>query len=133
MKDSNNEYFPDIFEASSTVLMNIFNEYGAEAVPEYIRILTYADYFGNKAVGRNAIQKIIIAWQNEADQFVIDKKKNKLTYSYPDGGRTYELKYIFDELPPVLNAQLVSRSIVMELDKAQEFFDVEFRKRGWFR
>lgn len=133
MKYSDNEYFPDIFEASSTVLVNIFNEYGAEAVPEYIRILTYADYFGNKAVGRNAIQKIIIAWQNEADQFVIDKKKNKLTYSYPDGGRTYELKYIFDELPPVLNAQLVSRSIVMELDKAQEFFDVEFRKRGWFR
>lgn len=58
---------------------------------------------------------------------------SKLTYSYPDGGRTYELKYIFDELPSVLNAQLVSRSIVIELDKVKEFFDVEFRKRGWFR
>ena len=50
----------------------------------------------------------------------------------PEGGRTYELKYIFDELPPVLNAQLVSRSIIMELDKAYEFFGVDFKNKRWF-
>jgi len=133
MRDSDGEYFPDIFEASSTVLVSIFNEYGENEASEYVRVLKYKDYFGSKAVGRNAIQKILVAWQNEPDQFLIDKKKNKLTYSYPDGGRTYELKYIFEELPPILDAQLVSKSIIMKLDKAEEFFEIEFRKKGWFR
>lgn len=132
MKAGADEYFPDIFEVSSSILVDIYHEHEDEHIPEYIRKLYYTDYFGNKAVGRSAIQKIILAWQNEPEQFEIDKKKNKLTYSYPEGGRTYELKYIFDELPPVLNAQLVSRSIIMELDKAYEFFEVDFKIKRWF-
>lgn len=133
MKTETDEYFPDVFEKSSKILVDIFKEYRNEELPEYIRCLTYADYFGNKAVGRNAIQKIITAWKTEPEQFERNKKKNKLVYSYPEGGRTYELKYIFEELPPMLNAQLASRSITMDLDKAQEFFEVEFKKKGWFR
>ena len=58
----------------------------------------------------------------------IGKKKNKQTYSYPDGANTYELKYICDELPPKLNSKVASRSLVMDLDIASEYFNIRFKK-----
>ncbi len=79
-------------------------------------------------MGKNAIAKIINAWENERKQFAIDKKKNKLIYCYPDGGNIYELKYICDELPPKLNAKVASRTLIMDLDIACEFFGIKFRK-----
>lgn len=128
MKMGDEEYFPDIFEVSSKVLVNLFKEASGE-VPSYVSVLTYFDYFGDKTVGRNAINKIISAWQNEPKQFVVDRKKNKLIYVYPENGRTYELKYICDELPPSLKVQLLSRSIVMDLEEAESFFGIEFKRK----
>lgn len=132
MKLGDDNYFPDIFEISSKVLVRIFSN-ALENIPPYVTVLTYTDYFGDKTIGRNAINKIVNAWQNEPQQFIRDKKKNTLIYTYPENGRTYELRYIYEELPPVLNAKLASRSIVMDLDKAEEFFEIEFRHRilGW--
>ena len=128
MKAENEEYFSDIFKVSSTVLLEIFHEFMPNEVPEYFTILTYSDYFGEKVVGCNAIAKIINAWENERKQFSIDKKKNRLVYTYPEGANTYELKYICDELPPKLNARVASRCLVMDLDKARDFFELRFRK-----
>ena len=111
------DYFPDIFEASSKVLHDIIDVVWDGDLPGFVRELNWSDYFGDKAVGRNAIQKIIVAWQNEPERFTVDKKKNKLMYSFPENGRLYELRYIHDELPPELEAKLISTSIVMDLDK----------------
>lgn len=130
MKLGNDNYFPDIFEVSSKVLVCIMNDV-LDEVPEYVSVLTYTDYFGDKTIGRNAIQKILNAWSNEPQQFKRDKKQNKLVYTYPENGRTYELRYIYEELPPMLNAQLLSRSIVMDLKQAEKFFEVEFKKKLW--
>lgn len=128
MKLGNVDYLPDIFATSSEVLLEIISEFAPDLKPDYFEVLCYSDYFGEKVVGRNAINKIINAWENERKQFTIDKKKNKLIYSYPDGALTHELKYICDELPPKLKAKVASRSLVMELDMACEFFDIKFKK-----
>ena len=128
MKQGNVDYLPDIFTVSSEILVGIVTEYAPEAMPDYFEVLSYSDYFGEKVVGRNAIAKIINAWENEKKQFTIDKKKNKLIYTYPDGANTYGLKYICDELPPKLNAKVASRSLVMDLDVASEFFGIKFKK-----
>lgn len=128
MKVGNVNYLPDIFEISSATLVEIVSEYASESMPEYFDVLTYSDYFGEKVVGRNAIAKILNAWENEKKQFTIDKKKNKLVYTYPDGANIYELRYICDELPPKLNAKVASRSLVMDLNVASEYFGVHFRK-----
>lgn len=127
MKIGDDEYFPDIFEVSSSVMVKIISEVLGE-IPSYVSVLSYTDYFGDRTVGRNAINKIINAWQNEPHQFVRDRKKNKLIYIYPENGRIYELKYIHEELPPTLNAQLLSRSITMDLDEAEKFFGIVFKK-----
>ncbi|MBQ8317600.1 MAG: phospholipase D family protein [Lachnospiraceae bacterium] len=129
MKAGNDEYFPDIFKISSNVLIEIFGEFVHDKLPSYVEVLSYSDYFGEKVVGRNAINKILNAWENERKQFTVDKKKNKLVYTYPEGSNTYELRYICDELPPKLNASVASRCLVMDLDVAREFFEVRFKRR----
>lgn len=128
MKLGNVDYLPDIFAISSEVLVDIIDEFASDEKPDYFAVLSYTDYFGEKVVGRNAIAKIINAWENEKKQFTIDRKKNKLIYTYPEGANTYELRYIFDELPPKLNAKVASRSLVMDLDMACEFFGTKFKK-----
>ena len=129
IKAGKEEYYPDVFKLSSTILLDIFQEFVPGETPEYFTVLTRADYFGQKVVGRNAINRILTAWESEKKQFKIDKKKNLLIYSYPAGANTYELKYICDELPAQLNARVASRSLIMDLDRACEFFEVKFRKK----
>ena len=127
MREGDEDFFPDIFMESSKVLMDIFKDMGIE-LPDYVRELSYSDYFGDLAIGRHAIDQIKMAWQTEPGMFTIDKKKNKLIYSYPESGRLYELKYLQEELPPALECQVNSRSLVMKLDVAGEVFGERFRK-----
>ena len=119
---------PDLFAVSSDVLLEIFKEFYHKALPKYVRRLTREDYFGDRVVGKNAITKIVAAWETEPSQFRIDKKKNRLIYSYPEGGNLYELKYICDELPASLNARCQSKSLQMDLDAASDFFGIKFKK-----
>lgn len=131
MRGGDNEYFPDVFRESSVVLMEILGE-NMETLPEYASIFSYSDYFGDLAVGKHAIDQIKMAWQTEPEMFTIDKKKNKLIYTYPENGRLYELKNLQEELPPVLEASVTARSLVMKLDAASDVFDEKFRKR-WYK
>lgn len=121
------DYFPDIFKVSSDVICSIVEENIGE-LPPYMSRLEYSDYFGDKAVSRSAIEKLLRAWENEKKQFTVDRKNNKLIYSCPENGRAYELKYIYEELPPLLNAQLNATNIVMDLDQAEQLFETKFKK-----
>lgn len=127
MKATEIDYFPDIFEVSSKIIVEIISE-SVDTLPSYVSQLSYTDYFGDKAVGRKAMQKIMDAWRTEPKQFRVDKKRNTLTYTYPEQGRLYELAYIQQELPPVLNARLTARSLVMDLDQAKIIFRISFKR-----
>ena len=70
----------DIFLESSKTIIGILKEYGK--VPGYAHILRHADYFGGRVVGKNAIRKLVQAWETEPQQFTVDTKKNLLTYTY---------------------------------------------------
>ncbi len=129
MKGDKLEYFPDIFRTSSEVIIEIMKENIEDELPAYIRVLEHSDYFGERVVGKNAIEKLIRAWENEPKQFKIERKKNLLIYTYPENANMHELKYINDELPPQLNSHVSSRSLSMDLDKAEEFFRRKFKKR----
>lgn len=131
MREGDESYFPDVFKASSAVLKDIF-KMCCDEVPEYVEELSYSDYFGDLAIGKHAIEQIRTAWQTEPKMFKADKKKNTLIYTYPEGGRLYELRYLQEELPPALESQVTSRSLVMKLDVAMEVFGEKF-KRGLLR
>lgn len=121
------DYFPDIFATSANTICDIVEEKNG-SLPSYMSRLTYSDYFGDKAISQPAIEKILRAWENERKQFKVNRKENKLIYSCPENGRLHELKYIMDELPPSLNAQLNATNIVMDLDQAEKLFDRKFKK-----
>lgn len=122
------EYFPDIFHASSSVIADIFEACGID-LPDYVRILYYNDYMGDKSIGRAAIEKIELAWQADPSKFRVDKKQNRLIYSYPPDGPWYELKYIADELPNSLEAEISGgNQLIMNYEQAQELFGIKFRR-----
>ncbi len=130
MKDGTEEQFPDIFKASSETILEIYKDC-FDTIPEYIKTLTFSDYYGDKVVGHNAIQKILNAWKNEKGSFNVKRKDNILAYTYPENASVYELKYIADELPPQLNAKRVGKTLTMDLKEAEKFFGVKFKK-GFF-
>lgn len=121
------DYFPDIFQMSSDILCGIIEDITGQ-LPDYVQHLTYSDYFGDKAVSRNAMEKLIRAWETEKKQFLIDRKNNKLIYNAAENGRVYELRYIQDELPPSLESYVNQTNITMNLSEAEKLFGIRFRK-----
>ena len=108
--------------------MDIFDEY-LEDKPQYVTNLSYTDYFGDVAIGKSAIESIKDAWRAEPNSFKIEKRKNTVTYTYPDGGRFYELTRFKDELPPILETKTTGRSLIMRYDIACSIFETDFKKR----
>ena len=67
--------------------------------------------------------------QADPSKFRVDKKKNRLIYSYPQDGPWYELKYIADELPNSLEAEISGgNQLIMNYEQAQELFGIKFRR-----
>lgn len=128
MKQEGNDYFPDIFEASSKTISELFEEYLDCPVPSYVKQLNHSSYFGDEAIGYNAKRKILSAWQSEPTAFKIDKSRNKLIYSYPENGNQYQLKYFKDELPPRLGCEVAGRTLTMNYEEAVKFFEIKFKK-----
>lgn len=84
---------------------------------------------GDESIGRAAIEKIKLAWQADPSKFRVDKKQNRLIYSYPPDGPWYELKYIADELPNSLEAEISGgNQLIMNYEQAQELFGIKFRR-----
>lgn len=127
LKEDNTESAPDILAASSQVLMDIFEEYGGQELPPYIRALTLEDYFSEKVTGSYAIKTIRSAWQTSCGSFELSEQANELRYN---AGATYEAERILKELPETLEAHKSREWVVMDLAAAREFFDIPF-KRSW--
>lgn len=127
LKEDNVESAPDILAASSQVLIDIFEEYGGQELPPYIRALTLEDYFSEKVTGSYAIKTIRSAWQTSRGSFELSEQANELRYN---AGATYEAERILKELPETLEAHKSRDWVVMDLTAAREFFDIPF-KRSW--
>lgn len=79
--------------------------------------------------GSDTIEKIELAWQADPSKFRVDKKQNRLIYTYPQDGPWYELKYIADELPNSLEAEISGgNQLIMNYEQAQELFGIKFRR-----
>ena len=125
LKDDSIETTPDILAESSQVLMDIFQTYSKEPLPEYIRPLSLEDYFSEKVTGSYAIKTIRNAWQTSRSSFDLSEKSNELRYN---AGATWEAERILKELPETLEAHKSRDWVVMNLDEAKKFFDLSFKK-----
>lgn len=70
-------------------------------------------------------------YPNREQQNLIDRTLgcSRLIYSYPQDGPWYELKYIADELPNSLEAEISGgNQLIMNYEQAQELFGIKFRR-----
>ena len=124
---NNSTDFPDILQESSNVLYELIANHYQGDLPEFVKNLSYFSYFGNEALGANAINKIRRIYETEPGNFKINEKKNQLQYSFPEN-TYYEMKYIKEELPPQLEAEIFPQSMVMNLGEARKLFPYQFKK-----
>lgn len=128
MKEGDDEWMPDILLSSSEVLSKILSENIDISGHTYIRKIRYNDWADEKEIGHLAVEKIKDAWRRENDRFTVDRRHNELIYTYPEGSNLYELKHLANELPACLQAQKMSKTLVMKLDEAERVFGFKFQK-----
>lgn len=130
LKDDRSESAPDILARSSQVLLEIFSEHCERELPDYIRLLSLEDYFSEKVTGSYAIKTIRDAWRTSRSSFEISERANELRYS---AGATWEADRILKELPETLEPHKSRDWVVMDLDEAKKFFEIDFMKTWWDR
>lgn len=132
MKDETIDEAPDILAVSSNIIVDLLGEYGDGAVPQYARPLTLEDYFSEKVTGSYAIKVIHNAWKTSKKSFEISRQANELRYN---AGATWEADRLMKELPETLEPHKARDWVVMNLDEAQEFFGLTFKKSilPWIR
>lgn len=128
LKEDESEGAPDILEESSKIIYEIIIEnINGNQIPHYVRLLTLDDYFSEKVTGSQAIKTIRTAWEINRKAFEVIKKQGQLRYN---AGESWEAERIRKELPEDLEAYKSKGYIVMDLDKACEFFNIDFKKHS---
>lgn len=130
LKDDETESSPDILAVSSKIIFGIIEEYFDREIPFYLRELTLDDYFSEKVTGAHAMKSIQDAWASNPKSFLVKKKFNQLEYN---AAQTWEADRLIKELPEDLEARKVRECVIMKLDKASEFFNIDFDRRKRFR
>jgi len=129
LKSDEDAEAPDILAVSSKTLCAIIQEHYKDTIPSFVRELTLEDYFSEKVTGSHAIKAIRSAWDINKKAFTVDKKMGQLRYN---AGQTWEADRIIKELPEDLEAHKSREWIIMDLDKAGEFFGINFKKRHFW-
>lgn len=127
IKSDDIETAPDILKISSEIIYQIIKEHSDIELPQYVRLLTLDDYFNEKITGSQAINEMKNAWKVNKKAFDVNKKLSQLTYNT---GQVWEANRILKELPEDLEPYKTREHIVMDLDKASEFFEIDFRKQS---
>ena len=127
LKNEELEGAVDLLEESSLIIYEILREHYNGDLPDYIRLLTLDDYFNEKVTGSQAIETIQRAWQVNRKAFEIKKRHSQLIYN---AAETWEADRILKELPEDIYAKKSSKYIIMDLDKASEFFNIDFKKES---
>ena len=122
--DSPEAESPDILKASSETLLDLFAN-NLEDVPDYIRKLSLEDYFSEKVTGKYAIQTIRTAWGSNPKSFVVSERNRTLRYV---AGENWDADRLMKELPENLCARRSRDSVIMDLEAAREFFDIDFHQ-----
>lgn len=124
MYDEYKDESVDAIKFSSDILVEMFSTLSGEEPPRYVRKLTIDDYFDEKVTSTYAIKAIQTAWEYNKDRFTINNKRNLLKFKLLD---QHEIGRIRKELPDSLQAKVSYDTLIMDLAKAREFFEINFQ------
>ena len=129
IKSDDEEISPDILAVSSRIICEIIREHTDTEPLPFVRELSLDDYFSEKVTGALVIKTIRTAWRANKKSFVIDKKMRQLQYN---AGQTWEADRILKELPEDLEVYRSQEWVIMNLDNACAFFDLDFKQFRFF-
>lgn len=122
---SDEQESPDVLKVSSEIIYQIISDYLGSELPFYVRKLSLDNYFSERVTGKYAIKTIRNAWTTSKESFQINKRNNELRYN---AGVSYEAERLIKELPETLEAHKSRDWVVMNLENAQDFFGLTFKK-----
>lgn len=123
LKNDLNDCGPDLIKISSEVLLEIFKDNADTELPDYFREISIEDFFDEKVTGSQSISKITEAWNINKKAFKVDKKQAFVAY---DAGEVWEADRIIKEIPEDLEAHRSREYVVMKLEEASKFFEIDF-------
>ena len=125
LNEENEKWQPDIFALSSQTILEIYQDCEIE-IPSFVSLVDYTDYFGYNVIVENIKEKITMEWMHNRQAFKIMKKQNVL--EYVAGERTYEAARVADSIPEILRPKTSGNKVIMQLDEAEKFFGIHFKK-----
>lgn len=124
---------PDGMTAASKVLIGILQEHRDISALPYVRELSYADWGSERAVAHGVIGKLRKAFRAEPKSFRVDRRQNLLAYEYPENANAELLQQFVDELPSYVHAELMGRTLTMQLDEMEALCGIRFGKKPFWR
>ena len=93
---------------------------------ETVKMNTTEDFTATRIDG---LKRVCEGLPLNIDDLAKTQFQNRLIYTYPQDGPWYELKYIADELPNSLEAEISGgNQLIMNYEQAQELFGIKFRR-----
>lgn len=133
-QDSEN-WIPDIFEISSTVLLNIMHDFNIDVPPEF-HTFTWFDYMGDDVIAERSTSIIKDEYIHNSDIFHINNAKNELEIDfscYDNNESKKKLQMLHDELPADVECKIVGTKAVLKLDAIQKHSGIQFKKKPFWR
>lgn len=121
--ESDQEWFPDIFEIGSKIILDIYNDCEISK-PDYVRRVSYYTYSDNADNLMTIKNDILKRWEHDQKAFKINVRTNILEY---DTGEDPEsAKTLANLLPMRLSAETYGTKVIMNLREAEDFFGILF-------
>lgn len=121
--EDNDYVFPDVLRVSSEVLQEIFAEYVSGPLPEYIRVLTWNDYFGKVSRAASSLNYIQEAWVRRNSSFAVDVANDQVLFRTGNVERAQALK---DELDVYLEiTQYDDNVLISHLSTAGDVLGID--------
>lgn len=127
-EDDDFKWQPDIYKASSTVLLDIFKEAGI-TVPKEFTVLTWDNLMGDAAVSEQALTLLKEMYHLNSDMFTA--KKNELRIDLGSLPNKEEFTKKLVELPADFEYKCVGSIITMKKDEAELYTGIKFGRSHW--
>lgn len=129
------DWIPDIFSHSATVLQEIMCDYQV-SIPNEFKIFTWFDYMGDAVIGEKATNIIKDEFNHNSKIFHINNSKNELEIDlscYDQNESKKKLKILHDELPADVECKIINSKAILKLDAIKKHTGLTFKKNPFWR
>lgn len=132
--ETKENWIPDVFNLSATILSDIMQEYGTE-FPKEFKKFTWFDYMGDTIISEKATEIIKNEFKYNVKAFTANKTKNQLEIDfscYDNKEAQKKLSTLRDELPADIECSITRTKALLKLDAIQKHTGLTFKTKKGF-